>query len=87
MSYDPNASRVVPATISFILSVVCVIAIVFLVRDRWNHPDVRSTEQAEHTTTGDATRKAGAKLVPGEPKLKIEPSPSGPAPVQSANPD
>jgi hypothetical protein len=67
--------------------VVCVIAIVFLVRDRWNHPDVRPTEQAEHTTTGDATRKVGAKLVPGEPKLKVEPSPSGPAPVQPANPD
>jgi hypothetical protein len=87
LSHHRHINRTVPATISFVLSVVCVIAIVFLVHDRWNHPDVKPPEQAEHSTTGDATRKAGAKLVPSEPKLKVQPSPAGPAPVQPANPD
>jgi hypothetical protein len=87
VNHDRRIERAVPATISFVLSVVCVIAIVFLVRDRWNHPDIKPPEQAEQTTTGNATRRAGAKLVPAEPKLKVEPSPVGPTPVQPANPD
>jgi hypothetical protein len=62
-------------------------AIFFLVRDRWNHPGIKPPDQAEHSTTGTAARNAGAKLVPSEPKLKVEPDPPGPAPVHPANPN
>lgn len=83
--HPPN--RVVPATISFVLSVLFVIAIVFMIHGRWSHPEVKSAEQAEHSTTGMAARNAGARVVPSEPKLSVEPAPSGPSPVQPAEPN
>ena len=83
--HPPN--RVVPATISFILSILLVIAIVVMVHDRWSHPEVKSAQQAEHSTTGMAARNAGARVVPTDPKLSVEPTPSGPNPVQPADPN
>jgi hypothetical protein len=78
-------SRVVPATISLILSVLLMIAIVSQVRFRWREPEITPTAQAEHSTTGKAAREAGARLSPTDQKLSIEPKPVGPKPVQPAD--
>ena len=43
------------------------------VRDRWRDPEIKTTEQAEHSTTGVAVRNAGAQLSPTEPKPSVEP--------------
>jgi hypothetical protein len=77
--------RFVLATSSLIVSVVLATAIFFLVRDRWNDPEVKATEQAEYSTTGASARNAGARLSPTDPKLAIEPAPVGPKPVQPAD--
>ena len=65
--------RVVPATIALIVLVVLVFAIYLQVRFRWEDPEVITTEQAKHSTTGMAVGNAGARLSPTEPKLSVEP--------------
>jgi hypothetical protein len=65
--------RVVPATVMIIVSALLVFLIVLQVRDRFRDPEIKTTEQAEHSTTGMAVRKAGARLSPTEPKLSVEP--------------
>jgi hypothetical protein len=73
------------AMISLVISVALAIAIIFQVRDRWNQPEVKTTTEAEHSTTGAVVRDAGARLSPTDPKLSIEPTPAGPKPVQPAD--
>jgi hypothetical protein len=71
-NYTP-ARRVVPATIALIVSVVLVFVIYLQVRFRWEEPEVTTTEQAKHSTTGMVVRNAGARLSPTEQKLSVEP--------------
>ena len=66
--------RVVPATISLIASVLLVIGCGILVSNRFRDPEIKTTAQAEHSTTGMVVRRAGARLSPTEPKLSIEPA-------------
>ena len=65
--------RVMPATIMVIIAAVLVFALYFQVRDRFFDPQIKTTEQAEHSTTGMAARRAGARLSPTAPKLSVEP--------------
>jgi hypothetical protein len=74
LDYKPP-DRTVPAIVSFILSVLCVIMIVLIIRDRWNRPETKTAEQAEHSTTGRAAaRNAGARLLLPDPKLSVGPT-------------
>ena len=65
--------RVVPATIVVVIAALLVFACGLLVRDRFRDPEIKTTEQAQHSTTGMAVRDAGAQLSPTEPKLAVEP--------------
>ena len=65
--------RVVPATIMIVIAALLVFALYFEVRDRFLDPQIKTTEQAGHSTTGIAAQRAGAKLSPTEPKLSVEP--------------
>ena len=67
-----HPSRVVPATVVIIAAVVLVFIISFQVRDRFLDPEIKTTEQAEHSTTGVVARNAGARLSPTDPKLSVE---------------
>jgi hypothetical protein len=66
--------RVIPATISVIVAVLLMIGCAFLIIDRFRDPQIKTTEQAEHSTTGRVARDAGAHLSPTEPKLSVEPA-------------
>jgi hypothetical protein len=68
-----HPNRVVPATVMSIVSMVLVIVCGFLVSNRFLDPEIKTTEQAKHSTTGMAVRNAGARLSPTEPKLSVEP--------------
>jgi hypothetical protein len=68
-----HPSRVVPATVVIIAAAVLVFIISFQVRDRFLDPEIKTTEQAEHSTTGMVVRDAGARLLPTDPKLSVEP--------------
>ena len=67
------------------IALICVVVLTLQIRDRWQSPEVKSTNQAEHMTTGQAA--AGAKMQPTDRKLAVEPTPDGPQPAQPADPN
>ena len=69
------------------IALVCVVALVFLVRDRWHSPEIKPAEQARASTTGQVAHAAGAKVLPTDPKLTVEPKPAGPKQAQPAVPN
>ncbi len=75
------------AAISLAIAIICVGVLALLVRDRWNRPEVKSAEQARYATTGQAAQSAGARVLPTDPKLAVEPTPAGPNPAQPPNPN
>jgi hypothetical protein len=87
MPYREESSRIVPATISLVIAIVCAIILGVMIYDRWHEGDIKSAEQTEHLTTGSSAGKAGAKQLPIDPKMSAEPSPSLPGSVQRAQPD
>ena len=78
--------RTGPALIAVAVALVCVGALGMLVRDRWNPPEIKSAEEARHSTTGQVARAAGAIVLPTAPKLAVEPKPEGPKRAQPADP-
>jgi hypothetical protein len=56
-----------------IVSAVLVIGCAYLVSDRFLDPEIKTTEQAKHSTTGMAAWRAGAHLSPTQPQLAVEP--------------
>ena len=69
-----HPNRVVPATIALVVAVILSMGCVFLISDRFLSPEVKTTEQAKHSTTGAVARNTGAQLSPTEPKLAVEPA-------------
>ena len=87
MHERPHINRKGLALISLATALVCAIVLFTQVRDRWNSPEVKTAAEAQHTTTGQAARAAGARLSQTEPKPAVEPDPPGPKPAQPAHPD
>jgi len=81
-----SRSSIGPALIAAAIALVCIAALIMLVRDRWHPPEIKSADAARHSTTGQAARAAGATVLPTDPKLAIEPKPEGPKRAQPANP-
>jgi hypothetical protein len=76
-----------PVWIAVVVTVVCTGILTLLIYDRWSRPEVKPPELARSTTTGQAANSAGAKVLPTNPKLRVEPTPPAPRPVQPANPN
>ncbi|XUM21259.1 hypothetical protein ACRAVF_28505 [Bradyrhizobium oligotrophicum S58] len=74
------------ALVSAAIALLCVGALTMLVRDRWHPPEIKSAEAARHSMTGEVARAAGARVMPTEPRLAVEPKPEGPKRAQPANP-
>ena len=87
MHERPHINRKGLALISLAIALVCVAVLTMQVRDRWNSPEVKTAAEAQHTTTGQAARQAGARISQSEPKPAVEPDPAGPKPVQPAQPN
>ena len=87
MPYHQDSSRIVPVTILLAIAIVCVIILTVMIRDRWHRSEIRAAERAQYQTTGSAAGNADAKLVPNDPKVSGEPTPSASGPVQPAKPD
>ncbi|GLH75315.1 hypothetical protein SSBR45G_02230 [Bradyrhizobium sp. SSBR45G] len=79
-------SRIGAALVSAAIALGCVGALTMLVRDRWHPPEIKSAEQARLSATGQAARAAGARVMPTDPSLTVEPKPEGPKRAQPANP-
>ncbi len=87
MSDRHTINRTGLAAISLAIALICAGALALLVRDRWNRPEIKSAEQARYATTGQAAQSVGARVLPTDPKLAVEPAPAGPKPAQPANPN
>ncbi len=86
MAEQRHFSGLHPAVIAGVLAFVCAVILTLLIHDRWSRTDVKPPEVSKTTTTGQAADSAGAKILPTDPKLRVEPTPSAPRPVQPANP-
>ena len=86
MHERPHIDRARLAAISAAIALVCIVVLTLQIRDRWQSPEIKSADQAEHATTGKVAHAAGATIAPTDPKLSIEPSPAGPKQAQPANP-
>jgi hypothetical protein len=87
MAEERRFSGMHPVAIAATLALACVVILTLLIYDRWSRTDVKPPEMARMTTTGQAAHSAGARVQPTEPKLRVEPTPAAPGPVQPANPN
>ncbi|WP_342727870.1 hypothetical protein AAFG07_14535 [Bradyrhizobium sp. B097] len=75
-----------PLLIAALVAILGVLGMLMVDHGPWSKPKVQPAASANHSTTGEAARAAGAKVMPTEPKTPIEPDPPGPKPAQPANP-
>ena len=87
MSEVHGHHRVKPVAIVAAIALVCIVALVFQVRDRWNSPVIKPAEEARSSMTGKVAHAAGATVLPTDPKLTVEPKPPGPKQAQPAIPN
>nr|WP_244067512.1 hypothetical protein [Bradyrhizobium sp. Ce-3] len=75
-----------PLLVAAVVAILGVLGMLIVDHGPWSKPEVQPAASANHSTTGEAARAAGAKVMPSEPKAPIEPAPPGPKPAQPANP-
>jgi hypothetical protein len=75
-----------PLLVAIVIAILGIFSILIVDYGPWNKPKVQTAAQAHYSTTGEAARAAGAKVIPTEPKPQLEPDAPGPKPVQPANP-
>ena len=67
-----------------VLGVLGMLGMLIVDHGPWSKPKVESA--LWRVTAGEAARTAGAKVMPTEPKLQVEPEPPMPKPVHPVNP-
>ena len=75
-----------PLVVAIEVAVIGMLSILIVDYGPWNKPKVEPAVIAHYSTTGEAARAAGAKVMPTEPRLQVEPDPSGPKPVHPVSP-
>ena len=75
-----------PLVVAIAVAVIGMLSILIVDYGPWNKPKVQPAVIAHHSTTGEAARAAGAKVMPTELRLEVEPDPSGPKPVHPVDP-
>ncbi|GIQ74258.1 hypothetical protein BraRD5C2_26970 [Bradyrhizobium sp. RD5-C2] len=75
-----------PLLVAALVAIIGVLGMLMVDHGPWSKPKVQPAASANYSTTGEAARAAGAKVMQTEPKTPIEPAPPGPKPAQPANP-
>jgi hypothetical protein len=75
-----------PLKIAIAVAVLGVLGMLIVDHGPWNKPKVQPAFMASYSSTGEAARAAGAKVMPTESKLQVEPEPPMPKPVHPVNP-
>jgi hypothetical protein len=86
MHERPHINRAPITAIAVAIAFASMVVLWVQTRDRWNSPEIKSAEQAERATTGENVHAAGARILPTDPKLAVEP-PAEPKRFQPANPN
>jgi hypothetical protein len=76
----------VPLKVAIAVAVLGVLGMLIVDHGPWNKPNVQPAFMASYSSTGEAARAAGAKVMPTESKLQVEPEPPMPKPVHPVNP-
>ena len=74
-----------PLKVAIAVAVFGVLGILIFDYASWNRPKVQHVI-ATYSNTGEAARAAGAQVMPGEPKLQVEPEPPVPKAIHPVNP-
>ncbi len=69
------------------ISVISFAALLVVDHGPWSKPKVQPAQLVQYGTTSAAAKAVGATVTPTPPKAPIEPTSSGPKPVQPAVPD
>jgi hypothetical protein len=81
-----NRSGGTPLKIAIAVAIFGVLTIVIVDHGPWSKPKVQHPVVANYSTTGEAARAAGARVLPTEPRLEVEPEPPMPKPAHPINP-
>ena len=84
--YRLRRSGGVPLKVAMSVAALGVLGMLIVDHGPWNKPKVQPAFMANYSSTGEAARAAGAKVMPTESKLQVEPEPPMPKPVHPANP-
>ena len=74
-----------PLMVAIAIAILGVLGILIVDYHLWK-PKAQPAVIASYNTTDEAARAAGARVVPTEPRLQVEPDPAGPKPVHPVNP-
>jgi hypothetical protein len=75
-----------PLKIAIAVAIFGVLTILIVDHGPWSKPEVQHPMVANYSTTGEAARAAGARVLPTEPRLEVEPEPPMPKPIHPTNP-
>jgi hypothetical protein len=75
-----------PLKAAIAVAVLGMLALLIVDHGPWSKPKVQPAFMASYSSTGEAARASGAKVMPTEPKLQVEPEPPVPKPVHPVNP-
>ena len=75
-----------PLKVAIAVAVFGVLGMLIVDHGPWNKPKVQPAFMTSYSSTGEAARAAGAKVMPTESKLQVEPEPPMPKPVHPVNP-
>jgi hypothetical protein len=75
-----------PAVVAAAVAVAGVVAMMVVDHGPWSRPHTETAEIADHMTTGEAARAAGATVTATAPKSEVEPVAPGPKRAQTVNP-
>lgn len=75
-----------PGVIALIVAGLTIAAMLFVDHGPWSRAKTQPAHIAMYATTGEAARAAGAKVIPTEPKSRIEPERPGPKTSPTVNP-
>ena len=81
----PSRSGGAPLKVAIAVAVLGLLGMLIVVGP-WNKPKMQPAFMTSYSSTGEAARAAGAKIMPTEPKLQVEPDPPVPKPVHPVNP-
>jgi hypothetical protein len=81
-----NRPGAAPLKVAIAVAVIGVLGMLIVDHGPWNKPKVQPAFMTSYSSTGEAARAAGAKVMPTESKLQVEPEPPMPKPVHPVNP-
>ena len=74
-----------PVWVALAIAIFGILAMLLVDHGPWSRPHVQTAEIANHQTTGEAARAAGAAVAPIEPK-RLEPELPTPKQAEPPNP-